>query len=73
VNLIRPRSNRIPVYRDDVAKKHGPVLSGIRTEHWDGRVDATVFAPHIRVQSQSMVIAPGEAGVIEAANREQGR
>jgi hypothetical protein len=38
------RSNTTPVLRDDA-----PGVSGRRTEHWDGRVDAVCTNPTITV------------------------
>lgn len=43
--LLKPRSEIVPVYREDVAKKHGKVRSGYQVKHWDGRIDAHVGAP----------------------------
>lgn len=42
--LITPRSNRIIVAHDDGG------VAGEQVEHWDGRVDATIFARPVRVE-----------------------
>lgn len=37
-----------------VAREDKPGVAGVRTEHWDGRQDATVFAEHTRVQGKAI-------------------
>lgn len=78
MHLLRPRSNTTPVFRDDVARRAGRVLSGFRTEHWDGRVDGAVVAPTIELHHDGPVVvapdgalrcAPGEADIIRQVNR----
>lgn len=44
MNLVEPRDRIIPVFHD----AQPDALCGKLVEHWDGRQDAVVFAPHIR-------------------------
>jgi hypothetical protein len=41
LHLIRPRDNTTRVLREDGS------LSGLKIEHWDGRVDGQVLRPRI--------------------------
>jgi hypothetical protein len=42
---------RVPVVADDGARAGKPV--GKRAVHWDGRTDATVFAPHLSIETKA--------------------
>lgn len=66
MNLIRPRSIRRPVVRED------GLIGGFTVEHWDDHVDATVTNPKtLTLQSKMRMIVPdSEQQIIRAANRE---
>ncbi len=46
MNLVKPRSLVVPVWRDDSDEQ---VLAGRLIKHWDGRQDADVFAPTVKL------------------------
>jgi len=55
MELLKPRTRRLPVLNEIEGG-----IGGARVEHWDGSVDAEVFAPcvQLRVESGSMRAVP---------------
>lgn len=67
MTLIRPRSNRTPVIRDD-----GQV-GGFLIEHWDDVVDAHVTNPETVLMKGRITIPSFERTIIEAVNKERNK
>lgn len=53
MNLIQPRTREIPVIHDN-----GRYFAGRYTEHWDGSIDATVFAPTVQLRAAVNELRP---------------